>query len=82
MTGNVVSMSGDPIPVGEPDPELIAEIEYLLDQAKSGQIITATWAALHSDGSTARGFCGGWFSMSLVGQMVALQNDVLRQMPD
>ena len=58
--GKVVSLNGDPIvQPGEPQADVIEQLEAALEMARSGEIIGVVMVAVHSDECTSscrRGF--------------------------
>jgi hypothetical protein len=65
MTQNVVSLTGDPVPGAdlEPNAGAIALLEDLLERARAGEVIGVGAVTLHSDRLTSwhlSGRCGGY----------------------
>lgn len=50
---NVVGMRGylPPLPVGEPDPEMVERLEELLHEAKHGRLVGFAYASIMNDGT-------------------------------
>jgi hypothetical protein len=66
---NVVNLLGEAaMESGEPDGYTIAELERLLEAARSGEVQGVTGAYLYRDGTSA-GFNAGWRNRSLLGAL-------------
>ena len=71
MPSNVVSLSGEPIPAGQPVEAVVERAHWLLQAAASGEI-NGIGAVLHwRDGSTTTISCG-MASFSQVGRLLSL----------
>lgn len=57
MTDRVVSLHGNTIE-GEPDPEVIAQLEQLLAEAKAGTLTGIAFATTHSNRNVGKGWSG------------------------
>lgn len=82
MTDNVVGIHGRPVPeLGKPNDHLIAEIERLLEMARSGEIQGLLGAYLYRDGCTAK-TTAGIHSFSLVGRACCAVSDAAKKMEE
>lgn len=79
MAENVVSIRGAPVLVPErsPNPEVIAELEHLLEQAKMGEINGLAYAILFHDDCT-RGHSVGRIIRSVIGTLAMVSYDLCR----
>ncbi len=73
MAAEVVSLHGD-TQEGEPDPEIVAKIEWLLAQAKAGQITSFAYCATHPGASVGTGWSGIHGTSFALGGAVAMLN--------
>jgi hypothetical protein len=77
---NVVSLSGAPaMEAGEPDPNLIGELERLLELARSGEAQGIVGAFLYRDGTSAS-FNAGWRNRSLIGGLELQKHELIASM--
>lgn len=75
--GNVVGMGGDPIPSGDPNPDLVSHLEDILEMARSGEIGGCATIMLHSDRTASYrfgGLVGGW---SMLGALQIVQSHLV-----
>lgn len=76
----VTSIRGYAIPEpGQPQPEVVQELEMLLDRAKSGEVIGILWSTSHPDGTSSNHFIGR-ISRSMVGSAFAVMSRVSREL--
>lgn len=82
-TGKLVQLrSGHAIASpGEPDAEVVTELEDLLERAKSGQISGLAYSYTYSDGATGNRYVGV-ISRSQVGGLFAVMSRISRQLDD
>ena len=79
MTDNVVRLDGgERLLVGEPDPHVVATLEDLLAEAKSGKLMTFAMVAFASDGFIRCCWRGQTPATSVLGGLRRLEYDMLR----
>lgn len=57
MNDKVISLKGGPLP-GKPNPDIIASLERLLEQAKAGDLIGLAYATVRTNDVSASGWDG------------------------
>lgn len=67
-----------PVP-GQPNPEVVAYAEQLLEMAKSGEIVALAAATVHKDGSTGGGYVHSDNWGTLIGSLTVLTKRVVDQ---
>jgi len=76
--GDIVGIFGAPVPeAGKPSPALVARLEELLEQARSGEIQGLAGAALFRDGATVV-VSAGLANRTLVGTLAIAQTRVVQ----
>lgn len=76
---NVVNMHGEPAditPPGTPDPDIVEQLEMMLELARSGEMNGLMVAWTYHDGAT-NGASKGYLSYSLVGRMEEVKMNLL-----
>lgn len=73
----VVSISGGPIPVEGPDPEVIAHIEDLMERARRGEIKEIAVAWVSASGRIGNSWQGRTDGFVLMGAISMLNHDYL-----
>ncbi len=48
----VVSLNGDPIYSGEPNPDVVATLEEILEEARSGEVVAIAVVKIYRDGAS------------------------------
>jgi hypothetical protein len=77
---NVVALNGAAaMEVGEPDANLVSELERLLELARSGEGQGIVGAFLYRDGTSAS-FNAGWRNRSLVGALEMQKHQMIADM--
>lgn len=77
MQPKVVSLTGDPIVApGTPRPELIADLERVLEMAKAGEIEGIAYAVQHADGCT-NFYRIGRLTRAVIGALSILQTSIV-----
>jgi hypothetical protein len=72
MTGEVVSLTGKPVPVpGEPNAETVSELEKLLEAARAGEVLGGAIAFIHADGAVNCTYAGR-NTFSMVGKLTQM----------
>ena len=80
--GKVVSLNGQPIPpIGDPSPEVIAQLERLLEMARAGQIVGVAACLEHGDGATS-GVVTGVVSRGLIGAVEMSKYDLIKALEE
>jgi len=79
VSDKVVSLRGEPIYQGSPQPDVITELEQLLEQARSGEVVGLAVALAYRDGTSSCGW-GGIVSISVVGQCFSVAQRILREL--
>jgi hypothetical protein len=79
VADKVVSLWGDPIYQGSPDPDVVRELERWLERARTGEVVGIAVAVHFSDGATGSSW-GGVISMGVVGQCFGLAQRIIRKM--
>lgn len=74
----VVSLKGGPIYAGEADPRVVAYLEALLEQARSGEIVAVTLGKIFRDGSSSQGSCGTLDTTVMIGCLAKIQHDLMQ----
>ena len=69
---NVQSLRGEPIITREANPNVVARLEMLLDEARAGEIQSLAYVAEYWDDQTAFSLAGGC-SRSMIGAVALLQ---------
>ena len=64
---------------GNPDADVIRELETLLERAKAGKIIGVAWAHCYFDGTSGGHFVGE-ATRSQVGQLFSIMTKLTRQL--
>ena len=76
----VVHIRGEPVTdIRVPDPDVIAKLEYLLEQAKSGEI-TGICGVMHYYDSTTGRFYKGIVSYAVVGRLETVKLSILEDL--
>lgn len=70
--GEVVELKNAAVPLSDPDPEVIAVLEWYLQAAKSGEVIGVGIAAEFRDGTTGS-VCKGLLTYGLIGRLFGIQ---------
>ncbi|TNE43431.1 MAG: hypothetical protein EP341_11455 [Sphingomonadales bacterium] len=74
MSDRVVSIDGGPVIDGrDPNPDCVAELEDLLEMARSGEIVGIAGTIIHHDEGTSRITAGFCRSPRVVGSLAVLQ---------
>lgn len=79
MSGNVVGLRGQAVYTGKPDPDAIAELEWWLEAARSGEVVGIAIAGMYRDGATGSRV-GGSLSRALVGQCFGLAHRITEKL--
>lgn len=76
----VVSLNGDAVveAAGEPSPALIARLEDLLEQARSGEVQGIAYAALHADRLASFAVAGRVGGYAMMGALTMAQDALVR----
>lgn len=79
MSGNVASLYGHAVlAVGEVNGELVEDIEWLLERAKSGEIQGLSFVHLNSDGTVGRWYSGESVTYAVIGALCIEQQRLAR----
>jgi len=74
MSENVVSLRGPlQTAIAEPNPTVVAELERLLDAARSGEIVGLAGAYLSRDASVSYSFGGAVAGFAMIGGLECLK---------
>lgn len=73
----ILSLRGHAIPQpNEPNAQVVASLERLLEQARSGEVFGVAWVMTWPDGAVGRQRVGG-ISVSMLGECALLQSDLV-----
>jgi hypothetical protein len=77
---NIVGLRGQPVTyLSKPEPDVVEQLEILLEKAKSGEIVGMAAAVLYKDDVANRCF-HGIINYSMVGRLAELQGLLLKQL--
>ena len=78
--GKVASLYGGPTGERIPDEDCVDRMRKLLEMAESGEITAVSFACNVHDGSAYWGSCGGVVTLSMVGAMNVLSQNMGEQL--
>lgn len=81
--GNVVGLRGEAVPKAthEPRKDVVERLEWLLEAAKSGEIIGLAAVYVFRDEAAGQGV-SGWRNYSMIGRLADLQRRILLDLAD
>lgn len=74
---NVVGLNGGSVPSFEPDPELVAGLEELLEMSRSGEIVSLAGVLLHRDECTSYRLVGSQSGRGMLGALHMLSAELI-----
>jgi hypothetical protein len=76
MSGKVISLKGDPIYAGEADPAVVALLEKILEEARSGEVVAIAIVKIYRDGGSGDHFRGTCNPRLMAGCLAEITHDI------